>query len=263
MNLDISKYEDIFLSYAKLFCDAEQEAKSMLELKIVHSQSVLNHMRTLVQEDVLAPYARACLLAALFHDVARFQQYAQWRTFKDSNTCNHAFLGVKILKEKAWLNAEPAKVQKQVLAAVSMHNRFSVPKGISQDIMLITRALRDADKLDILRVMDEHLSCADTRSSAVTLYAKDEPQAWSKNIITALLEGRIASYDDVVYVNDFRLLLGTWLHELYFESSKKILIEAGYLNNILQDLPKVAPVQEAKSFILDLLNKIKQEIPNE
>ncbi len=256
MDLDISKYEELFSNYAQCFCDKEKQQKAMLELKVVHSFAVLKHMRVLIQEKSLMPHARACLLAALFHDVARFEQFSRYRTFKDSDSCNHGILGVKVLKQQGWLKSEDKRLCKLVFAAISMHNRFEIPKSLSEDVKLVTLALRDADKLDIFRVMSDHFSAKDTRDGAVVFHSKDEPELWSEHIIKAIYEERIASYADVVYINDFKLLLGSWLHELYFKSTRKALAQSGYLEIILQDLPKAEPVQKAKTYVLDLLKKV-------
>ncbi len=260
MHTDISSHEAQFLAYAQGFCEAELEHKDMLLLKVHHSHEVLRHMRHLVErENVLFPHARACLLAALYHDVARFYQFSLWRTFKDSPGCNHGLLGVKILKEKQFLQEETKHIQTQVLAAVGMHNRFKVPPKIPQDIALITYAVRDADKLDILRIMAEHFRKKEGLSSAVVLHAKDDAQGWSPKIVDAVLQGRVASYGDIQYVNDFKLLLGTWLHDLYFASSRSAFATSGYMQGILQDLPHIAEVDEAKAHIENMLHKALQE----
>ncbi len=256
MNLDISSYENLFSRYAQSFCMVEDEHKSMLELKIIHTQAVLAHMRKLIKESSLEPYARPCLLSALFHDVARFPQFARWRTFKDSQSTNHGHLGVKVLKEQGWLDGENVRTRHQVLSAVGLHNRFSLPKGLPEDVRLITLALRDADKLDILRIMSEHFWVDAATNSAVTFYAKDDPKAWSQNILKAVSERHLASYNDIVYINDFRLLLGSWMHELHFETTKKILSKSGYLEIILQDLPADVEVQQAKAYLLGLLKNL-------
>ncbi len=257
MSIDISKYETQFLSYAQGFCAAECKQRSMLELKIVHSFAVLKHMHLLVQETLLAPYARACLLAALLHDVARFEQFSHYRTFKDSESCNHGTLGVKILRKLGWLNGENEEIRKLVFASISMHNRFRTPQNLNQDVRLVTLALRDADKLDIFRVMSDHFSAQDKRDGAVVFHAKNDPHAWSENIINDIFANRIASYDDVVYINDFKLLLGSWLHELSFDTTKKALVKSGYLEVILHDVPMADPVQKAKKYIFNLLKKVK------
>ncbi len=237
MNVDIQFHEDAFAAYAHEFVCAEHEQKAMLQLKVLHTQRVVQHMRTLVAcEDALFPHKRVCLLAALYHDVARFEQFSLWRTFKDSQSVNHGLLGVKILKQQAWLRHEETHVRHAVMAAVAIHNRFRVPYGLAPELHSVCHALRDADKLDILRIMAEHFTSPEPRDSAVVFYAKDEAHAWSPAVVEAVLEKRLASYNDVVYVNDFKILLCAWFHELYFCTTRQSLVAAGHMHRILESI---------------------------
>ncbi len=259
MNTDISFHEAWFDAYVSQFCEAEQSHKGILELKIQHTHLVLQHMRSLVQEEtVLQKYARACLLAALYHDVARFVQFARWGTFKDSCSTNHGLLGIKILKQYNCLQYESPLVQRQVLAAVGMHNRFAIPKRVSKDIFLITTAVRDADKLDILRVMAAHFTKKTVKNDAVVLHVKSDPQGWTQKVVDAVLGGRVALYTDLVYENDFKLLLGTWIHELFFITTARALAKTNYITEIIKDLPCDTIVQEAKKYIEHSLSALLQ-----
>ena len=158
MNLDIKEHEAYFAAYSREYIQAESEDRYILELKVTHTHNVLQHMHALVsKESMLAPHERACLLSALYHDVGRFPQFSRWRTFKDTLSYNHGLLGVKVLKKKCWLRHESSLIQRKVLTAVGTHNRFALPAGLPQDIALITKAVRDADKLDIIRIMADHL----------------------------------------------------------------------------------------------------------
>ncbi len=252
----ISQHQAFFAAYSQRFCRMAEDA-SMLHLKIVHTEHVLQNMQSLLQEETcLEPHVRACLLAALYHDIGRFEQLLQYKTFKDAQSVNHAHLGVKVLKQEGVLKNESSVVQQQVLAAVGMHNRFALPDGISEDIRRITLAVRDADKLDILRVMAEQFSPArpqEEKHGAVTFYAKDEPLMWSQVMVDDVLQNRLASYDNIVYINDFKLLFGTWIHDIHYTSSKKIMLKAGHLESILHTLPALPALEKAKEHILTLL----------
>jgi len=43
-----------------------------------------------------------------------------------------------------------------ILRAVALHNRPRLPKGLEPRLDLLARMLRDADKIDIYRVMKAH-----------------------------------------------------------------------------------------------------------
>ena len=51
-------------------------------------------------------------IMALFHDIGRFEQYKQYRTFSDYRSEDHAALGVKVIKANRILNGfEPAEAE--------------------------------------------------------------------------------------------------------------------------------------------------------
>jgi len=109
---------------------------------------------------------------------------------------------------------------------------------LESDARFVTEVVRDADKLDIFRIMVGHLTSALPERDAVLLHVKDEPERWSSNIAEDVLAGRISSYSDLRYVNDFRLLLGAWMYELRFDATKKTLAESGLMSEVLSQLPK-------------------------
>lgn len=250
MHTSIVSHEQWFGDFARSFWEAEKIDAAPLLLKEEHTRAVLEHARLLAAEEALAPLpARACLLAALYHDVARFPQYARWRTFKDDLSANHGLWGAKILKKHRRLEGEDPQVRRTVMAAVGMHNRFRVPHGIPEDARLVTDVVRDADKQDILRIMADHLERPQL-NGAVVLHVKDEPDKWSPKVLEDVLAGRVASYADLRYINDFRLLLGTWLHDVRFAATLRKLAASGLIPRLLAPLPDVSPVREARASLL-------------
>ncbi len=256
MHLNISEHEALFSSYATSFCQ-KAEKKDMLELKIVHSQRVFEHMQNLVREEsVLFSQARACLLAALYHDIGRFLQFSTYGTFKDTLSVNHASLGAKILNEQGFLKHETRTVQRQVLTAVSMHNRYMLPKKLASTLTAITNAVRDADKLDILRIMAEHFTNRDPKKSAVTFNAKDAPMLYSEKILQDVMHNRLASYGDIVFINDFKLLLCSWIHDMHYQSTKRALLASAYIEKILADLPNIPVMRTVQNHVLKNLKNV-------
>ncbi len=256
MKSDITSHQAYFTRYAQSFCEKTQDP-SMLHLKIQHTQQVVNYVHTLVQhETALQAHARACSLAALYHDIGRFEQFFLYNTFRDSASVNHALHGAKVLKKERILQGESFEIRKQVMAAVAMHDRLTLPKGLDSGIKCITCAIRDADKLDILRVMAQQFSpCAqgEKKHEAVTFYAKDEPLCWSSIMLEDIMQKRLAAYANIVYINDFKLLLGSWVYDMNFTTSKRIMLEEGYLHSILESLPEDPAINTAKEHIYSLL----------
>lgn len=254
--LDIREHEAQFASYIQEYLAAEQQDSGPMLLKKAHSARVLAHARRIVAEEQIAPLtARACLLGALYHDIARFPQFARWRTFKDADSVNHGLAGAIILKRRGYLAEEVPALRQQVLAAVAMHNRYRLP-AVNETLRYITAVVRDADKLDIFHIMAEHLCGSGPRDGTVVLHVKEDPALWTPAVVEDVLHGRVISYGALRSVNDFRLLLGTWLHDLRFTVTRQELKHSGILPRLLEALPPAAPVQEAKRYLLSLWDQI-------
>lgn len=249
MDTDITPHEEWFAAFARSYQEAAPDA-APLALKREHAGAVLAHARLLAEEEAFPPsLVRACLLAALYHDVARFPQYVLRRTFKDDRSFNHGLWGVKILKEHRRLDGEEPLARRLVPAAVGMHNRFRLPARLPEDARLVTDVVRDSDKRDILRIMAARLD-APENDDAVTLHVANEPDKWSPKVAEDVLAGRVASYADLRYVNDFRLLLGGWIYDVRFASTRRNIAASGLIPRLLAPLPDVSPVREARAALL-------------
>lgn len=256
---DITAHEDWFAAYA-----ATERAKECarpggdpapMDLKLRHTMQVLEHARAIVLGGRFAPpLDRACLLAALYHDVARFEQYLRWHTFRDRESCNHGQWGVRILKREQRLRDESPLIRKLVLAAVGLHNRFALPAGLPDGMARICHAVRDADKLDILRVMDAHLSGPRPYCPTVVLSLPDDPAVHSDKVIADALSGRVAAYADLKSVNDFRVLLGTWFYDMHFLASRARFVAEGHARRLLEDLPSTPAYAPARAHLLRALD---------
>ena len=166
-------------------------------------------------------------------------------------------MGVRILKAQGCLNGESPKTRKLVMAAVGMHNRFALPAQTQPLIARITNVVRDADKLDILRIMDEHLSGPAPYNPTVVLQQPDDPTVASEAVLRAVFEHRVAAYAALRCVNDFRLLLGTWFFDLHFATCRSKFLQDGHARNLLRCMPGTVPQAPARDHLLALLDAAK------
>ena len=259
MNPDISPHEQWFAAYAARERAKEQGDPAPMDLKLRHTMAVLdNARRVTASEGCDAALTRACLLAALYHDVARFEQYLLYHTFRDRESCNHGLLGVKILKREARLAGEDNATRKIVLAAVGLHNRFSLPAHLPRETELAAHVVRDADKLDILRIMDEHLGGPGPYSPTVVLNLPDDPALAGEAVLRAALAGQVAAYADLRSVNDFRVLLGTWFFDMHFAASRRQFVEDGHARRLLEGLPQNATYGPVRVALLKRLDGARE-----
>ena len=251
--LSLEEHCSLFRHYAASFITAKEE-DAPLRLKEVHSLRVFDHAKRIVQSEHFSEnIARAGLLAALYHDCGRFPQYRQYRTFADALSVNHARLSLDTLKKEHFLIGEEKEVRSLVQTAVLLHNKSSLPAKLLPEARLVTDMVRDADKLDIISIMVSHFSQALPENDAVFLHVKDSPELCSPEVVQCVLAGRVVSYRELHYVNDFRLLLGTWMHELHFAATWKELQKRGDMEKVLSNLPDTPELRFAVLYLKNLM----------
>ena len=224
-----------FEAFATAHIDAT--TRGPLELKMAHTRRVLGHAHEIVDSLVLSSeQRRSALLAALLHDVGRFPQFNQWQTFRDADSTNHGHLGARVLREHGVLNNETAAVRRMALLGVALHNRYALPGGLPEGARLITSVVRDADKIDILYIFSQELQNPQP-SPDVVLHVAREPEKWSPDIAEMILQDRVPDYKQLRFVNDFIMLLGSWLPSLVFKTSLEVVRKSGTIESLMQLLP--------------------------
>jgi putative nucleotidyltransferase with HDIG domain len=243
---DLLSLKDWFAEYCLRFSTHVEEDRRNFEVKKDHTYHVclnalrvgrslhLNHVDMLLAEAI-----------ALFHDVGRFPQYQQYKTFDDDVSANHAALGAKLLLEQDVLRGLPEQEQNLILHAVTLHNVFSLPDTLDQRTRLFALIVRDADKLDIWRVFIEYFAQdGASRPTAVALGLPDVPE-YSSEVLDCLRQGKIAPKSEIKTLNDFKLLQLTWLYDLNFTGSLHIVRERGYIDKLAAALPADLEIREA------------------
>jgi len=242
---DIAANEAWFARYVALQRTGSETFDGPLALKFAHSLNVLAHARVVARAERLPPQtARGALLAALYHDIARFPQYRRWQTFKDAFSTNHGILGSRILNALRPLEREPRRVRLLAQGAVALHNRFMLPNGLSEEMRRVADVVRDCDRLDILRIMADMLApdgpmAPGSTANAAIFHLPEEKDVYSSPIYQAVLDGRMANYDDLRTRNDFRLLLCAWCGDFYFQTSRELLRDSGLVQTLLGNLPNL------------------------
>ncbi len=254
MNIDLSAHRRRFLDYVDGFRDVPDAAP--LRLKVEHTFRVVEHAEAVV-DSLAGDHAesswascddacRAAVLAALYHDCGRFPQFRRFRTFLDAKSVNHAVLSFRTMRDEGFVKDEQPRVAHLACCAVLLHNRYALSPMLSREARFVTDVVRDSDKLDIFRVMVGYLDNALPERDAVLLHVKDDPGSWTPKVAEDVLAGRVARYTDLRFVNDFRLLLGTWMHELRFAATRRALAASGLMEKVLEGLPDEPELRPAR-----------------
>jgi hypothetical protein len=227
-----------FEQYVQSYNDIDEEGSRNILLKVEHTRKVCEIMAILAAGEGLSDdEARIAAAVALLHDVGRFPQFRRWRTFRDSDSDNHARLGIEVIRQQGVLDGLPDAERVQIEEAVRFHNLLALPLRFKSPTALFIRLIRDADKLDIWRVFRDYFRQPDNlRPSAVTLGFADLPQV-TPACVRELAAGRTIRLEDVRVLNDFKLLQISWVYDLNFRSSYRLLQERGHIQALAETIP--------------------------
>ena len=174
MKIDRARAQKAFADYAAHYNAADAKVK----LKIDHTYRVAALCARIAQSLALPPEdVDLAWLSGILHDVGRFEQLRRYNTFIDAQSVSHAALSVAVLFDEGRIRdyLDDAGADALLRTAVEWHSAFRLPEALDDRTRLFCQILRDADKIDILRVnvetpMEEiyNVSTAALRRSPVT-----------------------------------------------------------------------------------------------
>ena len=172
----------------------------------------------------------------LLHDIGRFEQVKRYGTFYDRDSVDHAELGADILfKEKLIACFPTERLEKgwQRLAetAVRQHNKLVLSSDLDERTVLFCNILRDADKVDIFRVIAEipfDVRAGTSKNGfSCVMHATDA-------VMDCVRQHACVPRDAVHTVFDGELAHICMAFELMFEESRRITIRQGYLQQLTE-----------------------------
>jgi len=230
-----------FKDYTRRFSSDDPSVQESMDLKIDHTGRVCEAIIN-IGESLDLSRGDLCLAeaAALLHDIGRFEQYSRYRTFSDYRSEDHAALGVRVIKANRVLHDLEPAIAEIIMRVVGYHNRASLPVGKDERRLFFLKLLRDADKVDILRVVtDYYQNAGHNRNHTIELDLPDGPEI-SDSVCKALKNGKLVQIADVKTLNDFKLLQIGWIYNINFPRTFQIVRENGYLEMIRDALPETS-----------------------
>ncbi|WP_418723162.1 HD domain-containing protein [Enorma sp.] len=222
-----------------------------IALKVEHTLRVAELCERIAREAGFTPAGvDLAWLCGLLHDIGRFEQLRRWNTFSDAASTSHAALGVEVLFGSKGDTGvadddgsaagtigiihrfiDPSDELEEVIrAAVGFHSDYRLPEDLDVRTHAICDVVRDADKLDILRV-------ASTDTVETVLNATEDEllaSAVSPAIEDAFFEHRTAHYSERVTPVDYLVNLACFAFELVYPTSLEIADEQEYIYRALE-----------------------------
>lgn len=228
---DRQKLMEVFAEYTSHYDNSDGKIK----LKIDHTYRVaalcdrIAGSLGLCKEDVELAW-----VTGMLHDIGRFEQLRRFDTFVDAESIDHAHYGVKILFEEGkirdYLQIKEENPEYAIIrSAIYNHSAYRVEKGLDKRTKMFCDILRDADKIDILKV---------SHDVPVEVIYNTSPQEIKNAVVTeAVMEQfmerhailRSAKRTPVDNIAGFAALV----FELVYPESIRIVKEQGYLEKLL------------------------------
>lgn len=225
INRDAAK--QAFASYTARYNAEDPKIK----LKIDHTYRVAD-LCDRISQTVSEVSSDLSWLSGMLHDIGRFEQIRRYNTFSDVESVDHAAFGGDLLFMDNLIDVFGSydEHSKDVLeTAIRNHNRFRIDTGLSDECQAYCKILRDADKIDILRVSYDtppeeiyNVSSEELRRATVT----EEVKRGFRDK-RAILHSALRTPVDILVSHI------SMLHELEYPISIEIVREQGYLAKLL------------------------------
>lgn len=249
----IDTYYHWFNSYVKNFYGEDKTVNQNIELKEIHTLKVSQHAVNIAKSlDLSEKEVNISEIIGLFHDIGRFEQFKKYKTFKDSLSENHALLGIKVLQQHNVLKDLDDSIKAIIIKAISLHNTKELPDALTTEEALYCKLIRDADKLDIFRVVIEYEKERQVNPNPAI---DDLPftDDYNKALLEDIYTGRKINVNLLQNYNDRKLYELGWIKDLNFPFSLRYIKEKDILKNLINCLPKN---KEINSIYLHLSNYI-------
>ncbi len=180
---------------------------------------------------------------AYFHDMGRFIQVQRIDSFDDS-ILDHAILGVELLFDNNYI--EKFKIDEKyyniIKKSIINHNTLTIEEGLTEREELFSKLIRDADKIDIIRVNNK--------------YRKPEfIEIPSPRVIDDFKNNIIIKKSDCKNRTDKVLLLLAFIYDINFKESFKLLKELDYYNEFLN-------IMKTNNKTENLYKEVKEKVLN-
>ncbi len=234
-------FEKFFINYTDSFFTDDIKFDKNIMLKKKHSLLVRRECRQLARTENFSPRIAALIeIAGLFHDIGRFEQIRKFNTFVDCKSIDHGKLGCEVLKKTNVLSALPEKDQNIIFISTKIHNTRMLPDNLDEETLMVVKAVRDADKLDIMRILlNEYVK--GNLDETVILHLEESDNI-SPNVLMHLEKGENPNIADFRTLTDFKLAQLAWIYDLNYKYSMDEFKKREFYEQItsfLSDVPEI------------------------
>ncbi len=252
--IDIEKAKNEFENYVESYNPKDKK----IALKIGHTKNVTSAAEEIaVSLNLNEEDKNLAILIALLHDIGRFEQIKRYNTFNDGASIDHANFGVHLLFEEGLIRKfiETKEFDEIINKAIYNHNKLNIQEGLTDRELLHAKIIRDADKIDIFRILAE-----DEIEHIYDNFEKMPDEEISSKVYNSIITDKRVNYLD--RKNDIDKLIAnlSFVYDLNFAKSYEIFKNRDYVNRFInrisiRNTDTIAKVNN----IIEMINKHIEE----
>ena len=246
------------------YTDRYDSTNPNIKLKIDHTYRVANLCEQIAQSlELSAAEVDLAWLSGMLHDVGRFEQLRRYNTFSDAQSIDHARFAVELLYDEGLITDYVPEISTTELVAdartwrsmggvneshtsqsedmplsdisqtlriaIGEHSAYRIQKGLDERTRMFCQILRDADKVDIFRVI-----CDTPMEEVYGFQTKDILRsAITPEVMQAFYEHHAVLRKLKKCPADYIVAHGSLTFELVYPESLRIAKEQGYLKQMM------------------------------
>ena len=223
-------------SWFRTYAQGFELSDPMLKMKYRHSYDVMRVGQELVRAlNWNAAEADTGIAACLLHDTGRFSQYRDFHTYHDGDSVDHGDRGHAVLSAEFPQALADAEARGAILEAVRWHNKRELPEEIGASILPFCQLVRDADKLDVFRLVRR---CMAEGREAELLPSHRLNLPLSEALLEEVERTGRGSYKNATSMLDYLLIQMTWTLDLNTAPARALLRRTGVLEDIRDRFPR-------------------------
>lgn len=246
------------------YTDRYDSTNPKIKLKIDHTYRVADLCEQIAQSlELSAAEVDLAWLSGMLHDVGRFEQLRRYNTFSDAQSIDHARFAVELLYDEGLITDYVPEISTTELVAgartwrsmggvneshtsqsedmplsdilqtlriaIGEHSAYRIQKGLDERTRMFCQILRDADKVDIFRVI-----CDTPMEEVYGFQTKDILcSAITPEVMQAFYEHHAVLRKLKKCPADYIVAHGSLTFELVYPESLRIAKEQGYLKQMM------------------------------
>lgn len=247
VNLSKVKFEAYYNSFRGL---SEEQSKNFA-IKKEHSLRVAEISYTLADKLQLSEDEKyLAFVIGLFHDIGRFNQLLEFNTFNDSKSIDHAEYSVKVLNEGDFFSKLNERQIEIALVSIANHNKREIPKKLNEEELRFAQLIRDADKLDILKVLTDYYTNPRAVANHTLTWELPKGGTVSSEVSKQILNGVLVSKEKVTNEPDIKVMQLSWVYDFNFKPSFELLMQKRFLEKIYSSMTK-------NDTVIEIYRKVK------